>query len=184
MKAIILDSTHRYIKTLSGTYKNGAFYYKPTILGSEEHFDYDPTHSTELPFGIRKKIERVAIYTFDGKNYKQESLKEKTGEYNIVDYIQTYKIAELQRKLIMPEQNQWAKIAGIIMMILVLVTIIATYYAIKGDVALANQSSAVSALNKTASTCTQAFTYFINASKREIKLYNQTLNYCNATRTH
>lgn len=179
MKAIIKDKNMRDIETLSGYFKNGTFYYKIgglnlgfiKLFATTETLPFDPEDS----FNIGK--ETYGIYKFDGKNYIQVSWQEKPGEANVADYVNAFKLAELEKQLILKRPFDLKDIIQFLLIILLIIVTIANYYAGQGLWKTANSSVAIQALNKTSNLNIKVCTYVLNQTKEQTALYNATLHY-------
>lgn len=173
MKAIVLDNLFRYKEEFNGRNVKGVFKYKenPWAFWKKEkelEFDYDKI----IPF----KNEKIAIYQFDGKDYRQMSLSEMPKDQSsFIDYVNNFKIMELHKQLGLKKPFSLKDLVEILFFILALVIIVSIYFVYHN--AIVNLNNTVKPFSNISAENIKLQEENYNLTQQNIKIFNATLFY-------
>jgi hypothetical protein len=172
MKATIFDMKERFLRTINGDFKNGDFIYREGLpfFGQEMHLVVNLDRCMQIG------KDKVAFYKFDGKNYHQIALDiNAPSSVNVADYIQNYKLSELQKNGVLKEPFNFKDIMKFLEFVLIMIAIGGIY------IVSTNTTNSINAnlkpFNQSIAACIQNAHISQNMSLQLYKLFNQSYSF-------
>lgn len=153
----------------------GVYKYKENGLfgfgGIEEQLKFDYSLLIEID-----KKNKVAVYEYDGHTYKQIGIKDlPLGASGDADYITTFKIAELEKNIMLKKPFDLKDLLNFLLIIATLFLLILVYFLAQNVGTTAK--TLYQPVNKTIALTQKICTLEYNQSVREFQLDNATLAY-------